>query len=68
MKAVLEVQENKNHMGYFKELAQRGHEYLEQLEEARKMFILANNQKQRELYEEKSTETSPKKENDGNPE
>jgi len=55
-------------MGYFKELAQRGHEYLEQLEETRKAFILANNQEQRELYEEKSTETSPKKENDGTPE
>lgn len=55
-------------MGYFKELAKFGNEYLEQLEEARKMFILANNQQQVELSEEKSTETSPKKENDGTPE
>ena len=43
-----------------KELAKIGREYLEQLEEARKMFIFANRQ-QVEVSDEKSKETLPKK-------
>ena len=50
-----------------KELAKVGKTYIEQLEEERKMFIRANNKEQVELFEKQSAETSPKKENDGDP-
>lgn len=50
-----------------KELAKVGREYLAQLDEELKEIISEANRKRRELLEEKSTETSPKKENDGDP-
>lgn len=54
-------------MKIFKALAIAGREYLLKLEDDFKKYINELNEQQRELDEEISTETSPKKENNGDP-
>lgn len=66
------AQENKKHMGYFKKLAERGREYLKQLEKERRAFIRAqnkqSNQQQIELFKKLLKETSSERENNTDPE